>query len=156
MCVAARPRSGRAGTVKAEALHADGRCLKENARFVVTNVRHKPERAWGIYCQHGNSENWIKELKHDLDVDRTSCSNFTAHQVLVLWTAAAFALFQELPAEMQSTALARATVATLRLRLLKIGATVTGSVRRFVVSMSSSHRWKDLWRRAANRIVAMA
>lgn len=141
---------------KAEVLHAAGKRLKNNARFVVTNLRHKPERAWNIYCQRGDSENRIKELKNDLEVDRTSCSSFTANQVRVLLTAAAYVLYQELRAALHDTALERGMVATLRLRLLKIGATITESARRVVVSMSSSHPWKDLWIKAARRAAACA
>ncbi len=115
---------------KAEVLHADGKPPKSNARYVVTNLRHGPERAWQIYCQRGDSENRIKELKNDLEIDRTSCSSFVANQVRVLLTATAFVLFQELRAAQRGTAFARCTVATLRIRLLKIGATITESCRR--------------------------
>ena len=141
---------------KAEVLHADGKPAKSNARYVITNLRHGPERTWHIYCQRGDSENRIKELKNDLEIDRTSCSSFIANQVRVLLTATAFVLFQELRATQRGTALARATVATLRLRLLKIGATITESCRRIVVSMPSSHPWRDLWRRTARRVAALA
>jgi hypothetical protein len=140
---------------KAEVVHAADKSPKNNARFVVTNVRHEPERAWEIYCQRGDSENRIKELKRDLEIDRTSCSSFIANQVRVLLTATAFVLFQELRASQRGTSLARCMVATLRLRLLKIGATIKESSRRIVVSMPSSHPWKDLWRQAAERVAVL-
>ena len=35
--------------IKAEVLHAVGKEPKDNARFVVTNMRHKPERIWEIF-----------------------------------------------------------------------------------------------------------
>lgn len=140
---------------KAEVLFAHGKSPKNNARFVVTNMRHKPKRIWEIYCLRGDSENRIKELKCDLEIDRTSCSAFVPNQVRVLLAAAAFMLYQELRTSLHGTNLHRATVATLRLRLLKIGATVTESVRRVVVSMSLSHPWKDLWQRAATRVAAL-
>jgi len=54
------------------------------------------------------------------------------------------------------TSLRRAMVSTLRLRLLKVGATITRSARRIVMSMPTSHPWKDLWRLAAERVVAIA
>lgn len=150
-----RWRRERRVVFKAEILYAAGKQPKDNARFVVTNLRHKPERIWELYCLRGDSENRIKELKNDLEIDRTSCSAFVPNQVRVLLTAAAFVLYQELRAALHGTSLWRATVATLRLRLLKIGATVTESVRRIVVSMSSGHPWKDLWRRAAARVATL-
>ena len=141
---------------KAEAVCLGDRPVRDNARFVITNLRHRPERVWEIYRQRGDSENRIKELKNDLEVDRTSCSSFLANQVRVLLTAAAFVLFQELRATLRGTSLGRGMVGTLRLKLLKIGATITESVRRIVVSMPSSHPWINLWRRAAQRVAAMA
>ncbi len=141
---------------KAEVVHADGKSSRANARFVITNLRHGPERVWEIYCQRGDSENRIKELKNDLEIDRTSCTSFVANQFRVLLTAAAYALFQELRVALRGTELERGMVSTLRLRLMKIGATITESARRIVVSMPSSYPWKDLWRRAAARVVALA
>ena len=141
---------------KAEVVHAEGKPDRDNARFVVTNLRHKPERVWEIYCQRGDCENRIKELKDDLEIDRTSCTSFLANQVRVLLTSAAYVLYQELRAVLRGTELERGMVCTLRLKLLKIGATISESVRRIVISMSSSHPWKDLWTKAARRVSALA
>lgn len=141
---------------KAEVVHASGKEPRDNARFVVTNMRHQPQRVWDIYCQRGDSENRIKELKNDLEIDRTSCTSFLANQVRVLLTATAYVLYQELRAALRGTELERGMVATLRLRLMKIGATVKESVRRIVLSMPTSHPWKDLWMMAASRIAALA
>ncbi len=141
---------------KAEVVHASGKSARDNTRFVITNMPHAPESAWCIYCQRGDSENRIKELKNDLEIDRTSCTSFVANQVRVLFTAIAYVLFQELRAVLRGTDLERGMVATLRVRLLKIGATVTESLRRVRLSMPSCHPWKDLWMTAASRIAALA
>lgn len=136
---------------KAEVVSAAGKSPRDNARYVITNLRHKPERVWDLYCQRGDSENRIKELKNDLEVDRTSCSSYLANQVRVLLTAAAYVLFQELRVATRE----RSQVATLRLRLLKIGATIVESTRRVLVSMPASHPWKDDWHRAAAAVMAL-
>ena len=135
---------------KAEVVYATGKSPRDNARYVVTNLRHKPQRVWEIYRQRGDSENRIKELKNDLEIDRTSCTSFLANQVRVLLTAAAYVLFQELRVVTRQ----RCQVATLRLRLLKVGATIVESTRRVVVSMPLTHPWKDEWHRAATAVVA--
>ena len=140
---------------KAEVVVAGGKPARDNARFVVTNLRHRADRVWELYCQRGDAENRIKELKRDLEVDRTSCSSFLANQVRVLLTSVAYVLYQELRAALKGTELERGMVATLRLRLLKIGATVTESVRRVVISMPSFHPWKNLWALAARRVAAL-
>lgn len=141
---------------KAEVVRAPGKSDRDNARYVVTNLRHNPERVWQIYRQRGDSENRIKELKNDLQMDRTSCTSFLANQVRVLLTAVAYVLYQELRAALRGTELERGMVGTLRLRLLKIGATITESTRRVVVSMSACHPWKNLWELAASRVTALA
>ena len=43
------------------------------------------------------------------------------------------------------TQFASATCGTIRLRLLKIGALVTTSVRRVRFAMASAHPWRDEW-----------
>ena len=43
------------------------------------------------------------------------------------------------------TQFANATCGTIRLRLLKVGALVTTSVRRIKVAMASAYPWRDEW-----------
>ncbi|MBU1699516.1 MAG: transposase [Candidatus Eisenbacteria bacterium] len=52
--------------------------------------------SWKVHCARGDVENRIKELKVDLQNDRTSCTIFLANQLRVLMTAAAYVLLQEL------------------------------------------------------------
>ena len=134
---------------KAEVVTIAGRDPRDNLRFVVTNLRDGAESVWKRYTKRGDVENRIKELKLDLQIDRTSSTSFLANQLRVLLTAAAFVLFQELRVALAGTELARAMVATLRLKLLKIGATVKETWRRIVIALPTSHPWKVLWRKAA-------
>jgi hypothetical protein len=140
---------------KAEALVYPERALKENLRFVVTNLRLAPKNVWELYCQRGDVENRIKELHEGLEIDRTSCSSFLANHFRVLETAAAYILFQELRERLPKSDLARAQVGTLREKLLKIGAVVTESVRRIVLSFPASYPWKKLWYEAAHGLGAL-
>ncbi len=119
-----------------------------------TNLRHKPERVYEIYCGRGDAENRIKELKCDLSIDRTSCTSFVANQVRVVMTAAAYLLFQELRWRLRKTKLKRAQVGRLRTTLLKVSARVTESVRRIVFHLPTSYAFEMLWRRAAHALGA--
>lgn len=135
---------------KAEVLHYRGRKLKNNDRYVVTNrTRMRPDNLYAWYCGRGDSENRIKELKHDLSIDRTSCSRFVANQFRVLMTAAAFVLFQELRWRLRRTRAARSTVATLRNMLLKVATRVVTSCRRIVCHFPRHLPWADVWQIAA-------
>jgi hypothetical protein len=134
---------------KAEVTDLQGRPLRDNLRLVVTNLRGSPESLWKLYARRGDTENRIKELKLDLEIDRTSSTSFLANQLRVLLTAAAFVLFQALREKLARTELARAQVARLRLVLLKIGAVVRSSWRRIVLLLPAACPWKGLWLRAA-------
>lgn len=138
--------------IKAEVVCLEGREPRDNARFVVTNLSLKPESVYATYCKRGEIENRIKELQHDLEIDRTSCHRFAANQFRVLMTAAAYVMFQVLRSRLARVGvqdLARAQVGTMRLALLKIGGRIERSVRRFTVHLAASHPWRDRWRRAA-------
>ena len=134
---------------KAEIVSLPGREPRENCRFVVTNLKISAKQVYAIYCRRGDSENRIKELKDDLGLGRTSCHGFWANQFRVLLAAAAFVLMQELRLRLASVGLVSAQVATLRLRLLKIGGRIERSVRRVVIHLSAAHPWAHQWRRAA-------
>ena len=76
--------------IKAEVVQHPGREPQDNPRFVVTNLRQRPQWLYEtVYCARGDIENRIKELHQDLAIGRTSCSRFWANQLRVLLTAAA-------------------------------------------------------------------
>ena len=136
----------RRAVIKAEVVVHPGRELRDNPRFVITNLRHRPDRLYReIYCARGDSENRLKELHHDLAFGRTSCSRFSANQLRVTLTAAAYVLLQELQLRADRTSLARAQVGRLRLVLLKIGVRVERSVRRIVLHLPRAHPDPRAW-----------
>jgi hypothetical protein len=134
---------------KAEVACQSGKQPRDNQRSVATNLRGSPQCLWELYCQRGDIENRIKELKGDLQLDRTGSTSFLANQLRVLLTAAAYVLFQALRTKLARTELATAQVAKLRLMLLKIGALVRETLRRIVLVLPAACPWKDLWLRAA-------
>ncbi|AMN47529.1 transposase [Steroidobacter denitrificans] len=116
---------------------------KANPRFIVTSVsmRQWPTRALyeEFYCARGECENRIKEAQLDLFADRLSTATFRANQLRLWLSSAAYVLMHALRRiGLAGTALARACANTIRLRLLKIGAVVTVSVRRVKLAMSEA------------------
>ena len=135
--------------IKAEVVQAEGKNPKDNPRFVITNMQQSSQWLYEqVYCQRGDIENRIKEL-HELEIDRTSCTDFWANQFRVLLTAAAYVLMQELRLHARGTDCARAQVGRLRERLLKLGARVLVSVRRVVVHLPASFPFLPTFRRVA-------
>ena len=108
--------------IKAEVVRLGDREPRDNPRFVVTNLRQTPRFIYEkVYCARGDIENRIKELLDGLQIDRTSCCLFSANQLRVFLTAAAYVLMQELRLRAARTACARSQVTWLRDRLLKLG-----------------------------------
>jgi Transposase DDE domain group 1 len=140
--------------IKAEVLIYPGRPPKDNVRFVVTNLPHRPARAYALYCGRGDMENRLKELQQGLASDRTSCARFAANQFRLLLTAAAYVLFQALRWQARGTTYARAQVSTLREQLIKVAVWVQRSVRRVVLHLPRAFPWLRSWRQIARAVGA--
>ena len=121
-------------------------------RFVVTNLTQgSAERIYDvIYCARGQAENLIKMHKSQLASDRTSCRSPIANQVrLVLHTAAYWLMLTVRDAIPKAHALATAEFATLRLRLLKLGARVIETVSRVRLAFAAACPQAELFRTIA-------
>jgi hypothetical protein len=141
--------------MKAEVLCHPGRSRKDNPRFLVTNLPHRPATVYTrLYCGRGDMENRLKELQQGLAMDRTSCSRFTANQLRLLFSVAAYVLFQALQLSARATGLGTAQVWTLRERLVKIAVWVERSVRRIVLHLPQAFPWRDAWRDLVHAVAA--
>jgi hypothetical protein len=116
-----------------------------NSRFVVTNMEGDPEELYDFYALRGDCENRIKELKNDLKADRLSCHSFLANQFRLILHAAGYVLFTALKKYLKGTGLENAQIATIRCKLIKIGARIVQSCRRFWVHLASSYPLKNLF-----------
>jgi len=142
----------------------------DNPRFVVTNLpaaswpdepdreRFAPGRLYEeLYCARGEMENVLKQQVLDLQADRLS-THYLASNQLRLWLASfAYLLVERLRAlGCHGTELARATVGTIRLKLLKVAAQVSVCVRRVYVRLSSAYPWQALFRLCHARLLRLA
>lgn len=142
----------------------------DNPRFVVTNLpkdgfsgdedraRFEPEPLYeDLYCPRGEMENVLKQQVLDLKADRMSTHHQASNQ-LRLWLAAFAYLLLERVRTLgcHGTELARATVGSVRLKLLKVAAQVTVSVRRVYVQLSSAYPLQALFRLCQQRLSALS
>jgi len=125
-----------------------------NPRFVVTNLdRPAAELYDGLYCGRGEAENRIKETQLDLFGTRASCKKFLANWLRTLFSALAYTLMQQLKEmALAGTELAHATSATIRVRLLKIGAAIVRNTRRIRILLASHHPLRNIYFIAANAL----
>lgn len=129
--------------------------LRDNPRFVVTNLRSQPEHVYRqVYCRRGAVEKGIEELKNGLFLGRTSCTDFLANQVRVLLAVTAYVLLQELRTYEPRSAAGRWDVHNFRARLTKVAAWVRESMRRWVFQLSRALPDAAIFMALAQRLAA--
>ncbi len=129
----------------------------KNPRFIVTSLTggavEAKELYEKIYCARGEMENRIKECQLDLFADRTSAASLRANQLRLWFASLAYILVTALRRmALAGTELAQATAATIRLKLLKLGALVTVSVRRIKIAIASACPLKAVFVNAHRRL----
>lgn len=125
-----------------------------NPRFVVTNLAGGGQALYeGLYCARGEMENRIKEQQLQLFADRTSCHRWWPNQFRLLLAGLAYTLLNAIRrCGLRGTGMARAQCATIRLKLLKIGAVIVRNTRRARFRLSSACPEQDLFRLVAARL----
>lgn len=125
-----------------------------NPRFIVTNLKGGPKALYErVYCARGEAENRIKEAQLDLFGRRASCHRFQGNQLRLLLAAFAYTLMINLRRlALVGTELARACTATIRVKLLKIGAAIVRNTRRVRVLLASQHPLKHVFIHAAQAL----
>jgi hypothetical protein len=120
-------------------------------RYVVTSLEGSAQHLYEtIYCRRGQMENLIKLHKAQLSSDRMSCHSATANQVrLVLHTAAFWLMHGVRAAIPRTNPLATAEFATIRDRLIKIGARLIEHIARIRVHLPTSCPEAALFRTVA-------
>lgn len=119
--------------------------LGTNVRFVITNRPGRASAIFAWYNDRGAAERYIDELKNGFAVDRLSCPRYRANALRVQLHAIAYALVHLFRQQLHDTALATATVTTLRLKLFKVAARVERTARRLWFHLSSSWPYRDLF-----------
>jgi len=127
----------------------------QNPRFITTNIDFPEDEVPQVfydkwYCARGNMENKIKELKLDVKSGRTSCTDWWANQFRLLLAGFAYILLDSLRRmALKKTELANATVGTIRLKLLKVGAIIRRNTRRIRFLLSENFVKKSLFYKTA-------
>jgi hypothetical protein len=112
-----------------------------NPRFIVTSLPRATHPARplyeDLYCARGEAENRIGE-QLELFADRTSSATMQANQLRLCFSAMAYVLLDTLRrVGLRGTRFANAAAATIRLKLLRLGAQVRTSVRRIYFAIAS-------------------
>ena len=130
-----------------------------NPRFVVTSLASSACDARALYedlyCARGEMENRIKEQQLCLFADRTSTRWMRSNQIRLWLSSLGYVLLSTLRRlGLSGTKMARSRCDTIRLKLLKIGASVRVSVRRVVLHLASGYPLRELFHRICRRLEA--
>lgn len=130
-----------------------------NPRFIVTSLPIEKLDARALYedfyCARGEAENRIKECQLDLFGGRLSANLLAVNQLRLWFASFAYVLVESLRRlALPATQFARASCGSIRLKLLKIGATVTTSVRRVKLAMSEGYPYQKEFRAAFDALNA--
>lgn len=130
---------------------APGMRQEVDIRYVVTSLEGTAQHLYeDVYCQRGQMENLIKLHKAQLASDRMSCHSATANQVRLALHTAAFWLVHGVRAAIpQTSSLARAEFATIRERLIKIGARVIEHIARIRIQLPTNCPERAVFRAVA-------
>jgi len=126
-----------------------------NPRFIVTNINGDPKDLYeNLYCARGDMENRIKEKQLGLFADRTSCHDWWANQLRLLFSSLAYILIEYIRSTaLAGTILEKAQVNTIRLRLFKIGAVIIKNTRRIRFLLSSCYPLQELFHSVFAKLV---
>jgi hypothetical protein len=152
-------------TGKAEVMAAG-----DNPRFLVTNLpasgfkededrsRFSPARLYEeLYCARGEMENVLKQQVLDLESDRMSTHYLASNQLRLWFATLAYLLVERMRTlGCRGTELARATVGSVRIKLLKVAAQVRVSVRRIYVQLSSAFPLRELFALCHRRLMSLS
>lgn len=123
-----------------------------DARYVICSMDMDPQAAYETYCGRCESENRWKEMKLYIKSGRTSCTRFLANRFRLLLHHAAYALIQVLRQHLRGTQLAKASVETLRAKLLKTAVLVRRTQRRVTWRLPMHNPYEWAWRRLYARL----
>jgi hypothetical protein len=119
-----------------------------NPRYIVTNEKNfTPQELYEKhYCSRGDMENRIKEIKRGVFSDRTSCHEWWANQLRLIFSSMAYILIESTRRiALKHTELATAQCETIRLKLYKIGAIIIRNTRRIRFLLSSNYPKQELF-----------
>ena len=129
-----------------------------NPRFIVTSLSSQEMAAQElyekVYCARGECpENRIKEQQLDLFADRTSTGKMWSNQLRLYFSSIAYVLMQRLRrTALAGTELEKAQCGTIRLKLLKVGAQIRGTVRKVWISLSGNYPYAALFTRVLTQL----
>jgi len=123
-----------------------------NTRYIISNIEEKDARSiyFDFYVKRGDaSENRIKEVKNMCFADRLSNHGFWANFLRLFISSLAYEILLLLKQAIKQTKFQEAKkwqIDTIRISLLKVGATIKKTKRRIIYRFSKAFAHQELFR----------
>lgn len=119
---------------------------KYNYQIYVTNLIDDPSHVVYFYHKRGNAENYIKELKYDVQLDRLITDSFWANQALMQFKILCYNLLVWFKNICIGTSERRTTIRTFRERFLLIPGQLIQRARRFILKLPRDYLYQQKWK----------
>jgi hypothetical protein len=130
--------------------------LGTNVRYVVVTRGGRSADLYRWYAERGGTvEDAIEQLKNGFEGDRLSCRRFDANAFRLALHAAAYNLMILFRERLAIPQLQSLDIASLRTKLIKVGARVERTARRLWFKLSSSWPFASLFQQAHGTLVSM-
>lgn len=125
-----------------------------NVRYVIVTRGGKSRDLYDWYTQRaGTVEDAIEQFKNGFEGDRLSCRTFHANAFRLFLHTAAYNLMILFREHVAVPELKSATIQTIRIKLIKVGAVVHRTVRRIWIKLSSTWPFTSLFQQVHAALV---
>lgn len=116
-------------------------------KIFVTNLDGDPKKLVLFYHKRGNAENYIKELKYDLNIGKLITDSFWANQAIFQFTILCYNMLVWFKKIFIGRSELRTTIRTFRERYLFIPARLVKHSRQLVLKLPRDFRYKEKFKK---------
>lgn len=122
---------------------------------IVTNLEWEPLDLWRFYNQRCCMENYIKEAKRGLSIDRIATSDFEANELDLLVKLLAYNLYERFKQDCCDPVHQGYTIARFRLEFFHCAATIIQHSRKVILKLASHFSSRYAWKRIEAKVAAL-
>jgi len=112
-------------------------------QIYVTTLHGDPKNIVRFYHKRGNAENYIKELKYDMNIGKLITDSFWANQTILQFSILCYNLMVWFKNIFIGKSELRTTIRTFRERFLLIPSQIVKRSRQFVLKLPKYYRFKE-------------
>ena len=116
---------------------------KYEYQILVTNINDDPKKLVHFYHKRGNTENYIKELKYDINIGKLNTDSFWANQAIFQFMILCYNMIVWFKNIFIGKSELKTTIRTFRERFLLISAKLIKRSRQFILKLPRDFIYKE-------------